>query len=78
MLDLNLCEMKKKSNGLLIMLPIVSAIIWGAVIIGCSLKLSGTPYYAEISNILYGGVISHIIIIGAALGIQSKKMKNSE
>ncbi len=52
--------MKKKSNVLLVaMLPIASAIIWGAVFIGCSWKLKGTSGYEEIQNILYGGMMMH-------------------
>ena len=54
---------------------IASAIVWGAVIVGCSLKLKGTPYYEEISPILFAGVIIHFILIWAPLGIQFKKMK---
>jgi len=36
---------------------IVSAIVWGAVIIGCSLALKSTECYGEIQNILVAGVI---------------------
>jgi len=35
----------------------VSAIVWGAVIIGCSLALKSTECYGEIQNILVAGVI---------------------
>ena len=52
--------MKKSKIGYFI---IASAIVWGAVIIGCSLKLKGTPYYDEISPILIGGAIFHLIFI---------------
>jgi len=45
------------------MFIIASAIVWGAVIIGCSSALSGTGCYDEIKNILVGGVITHIILI---------------
>lgn len=56
--------MKKSKEGYAnIYVPIVSAVVWGAVIIGCSLALKGTGYYKEISNILYGGVIAHVVII---------------
>lgn len=37
--------MKKGKIGYYI---IASAIIWGAVIIGCSLKLKGTPCYTNL------------------------------
>jgi hypothetical protein len=43
-----------------------SAIIWGAVIIGCSLTLKGTECYSEIQNILVGGTFAHIILLGGA------------
>ena len=54
--------MKKKtlSIGALI---IGSAIIWGAVIVGCSFALKGTECYQEIQNILVGGTITHLILI---------------
>ena len=70
-------DKKKKPIGMTVaMLPIVSAIIWGAVIIGCSLKLKDTGGYEEIQNILYGGVITHLILIGGVIGgIVGKKKK---
>ena len=70
-------DKKKKSIGMTVaMLPIASAIIWGAVIIGCSLKLKGTGGYEEIQNILFGGVATHIILIGGTIaGIVRKKKK---
>jgi len=40
-------DKKKQTIGIFI---IASAIIWGAVIIGCSLKLKGTGCYDEISH----------------------------
>jgi len=64
--------MKKKNVGYLI---IASAIIWGLVIIGCALKLKGTEYYQEISPILVGGVVTHIILIWTPLGVLFKKKK---
>ncbi len=70
--------MNKKSFGTLI---IVSAIIWGAVIIGCSLKLKGTGYYDDISNILYAGVITHLLLvwlIGGAVFRKSNKLKEKD
>ncbi len=54
---------------------IASAIIWAAVIIGCSIVLSGTECYGKIQNILVGGVITHLIIIWAPLAMMMKKMK---
>ncbi|MBC8319669.1 MAG: hypothetical protein H8E34_02990 [Bacteroidetes bacterium] len=55
---------------------IASAIVWGAVIVGCSLKLKGTPYYEEISPILFGGVIVHLILIWTPLGVMLRKLKD--
>jgi hypothetical protein len=62
--------MKKKSVGIYI---IASAIVWGAVIIGCSLKLRGTGCYDEISFILIGGVIFHLLFIWSPLAIQFRQ-----
>ena len=67
--------MKKGAIGYFI---IGSAIIWGAVIIGCSLKLRGTSYYQEISSILYGCMITHLILIWVPLVSQFKKKANTE
>lgn len=65
--------MKKNTIGALI---IASAIIWGIVMIACSLKLKGTECYDQISLILFGGVISHLILIwGPMGGIIAKKKK---
>ncbi len=47
--------MKKRSIGSII---IASAIIWGAVLIGCSFSLKGTDCYEEIYLILFGGMIA--------------------
>lgn len=44
-----------------------SAIIWGAVILGCSFVLKGTECYDKIQNILVGGVLSHIVLIWGPL-----------
>ena len=52
---------------------IASAIVWGAVIIGCSLALKGTECYGEIQNILVAGVISHLILIWGPLVAQARK-----
>lgn len=61
-------KMKKTaltSGGLII----ASAIIWGAVIIGCSFALKGTECYSEIQNILVGGTFAHIILIGGGTSV---------
>ena len=65
----------KKSIGLFI---IASAIIWGAVIIGCSLKLKGTEGYAKISNILHAGAGIHLLFIWGPLAILYVKEKKEE
>ncbi|MCD4729133.1 MAG: hypothetical protein K8R74_00925 [Bacteroidales bacterium] len=67
--------MKKTNVGYLI---IASAIIWGAVIVGCSYKLKGTECYEAISNILFAGVIMHFLLIWAPLGSQLRKKKEGE
>jgi hypothetical protein len=67
--------MKKKSIGGFI---IASTIIWGAVIIGCALKLDDTSMYEEISFILYGGVIFHLIFIWGTLAVQLKARKEKK
>jgi hypothetical protein len=68
-------DKKKKSIGLFIM---ASAIIWGAVIIGCALKLKGTACFDEISYILSAGAVFHLFFIWGPLAIQFKKMKKEE
>ena len=66
-------QMKKSTLGALI---IASALIWGAVIIGCSLALKGTECYDKIQNILVAGVITHIILIwGPLVALASKGRK---
>lgn len=52
-----------------------SAIIWGAVIIGCSLKLKGTGYYDQISPVLIGGTLAHLLFIWGPLAAQFLKNK---
>jgi len=67
--------MKKKAwtiGGLII----ASAIIWGAVIIGCSFALKGTECYSEIQNILIGGASAHFILIWVPMGALIKKKPN--
>ena len=68
-------DKKKKSIGLFI---IASAIIWGAVIIACSLKLKGTGCFDEISYILSAGAAFHLLFIWGPLAIQFIKTKKEE
>jgi hypothetical protein len=67
--------MSKKSIGFYI---IASALIWGAVIIACSLKLQGTTCYDDIKFILVGGVITHLLFIWGPLGILFRKIKEEK
>lgn len=55
-----------------------SAIIWGAVILGCSYALRGTECYDEIQNILVAGAATHIILIWGPLGMLFMKANISE
>lgn len=56
--------MKKGKMGYLI---ISSAIVWGAVIIGCAMVLKGTPYKDDVIRILAGGTVFHMLFIWAPL-----------
>ena len=67
--------MKKRSVGALI---IGSAIIWGLVILGCAYKLRGTGCYQEISTILIGGVVAHLILNWAPIALLLKKGGNGK
>lgn len=66
---------KMKSIGPFI---IASAIIWGAVILGCSVILKGTGCFNEISYILSAGAGVHLVLIWGPLAIQFKKIKKEE
>lgn len=57
---------------------IASAIIWGAVIVACSLALKETGCYDQIKNILVGGVITHLILIWGPLIAIAKKGKTNQ
>ncbi|NNG27839.1 MAG: hypothetical protein HKM87_09960 [Ignavibacteriaceae bacterium] len=67
--------MKKNNIGYFI---IASAIIWGAVIIGCAIILKGTPYKDDVAYILYSGTIIHLIFIWGTLATQIKKSKGDQ
>lgn len=62
--------MKKSKNGYFI---IGSAIIWGAVMIGCSFALKGTECYPRIQIILFFGVVTHLLFIWGPLLKKRKK-----
>ena len=57
---------------------IASAIIWGAVILGCSSALKGTECYSEIQNILAAGAGIHLILIwGPLIGVIKRVKEKS-
>lgn len=66
--------MEKKKNVLGYYI-IGSAIIWGAVIVGCALKLKGTDCFNEIALILSSAAAIHLIVIWGPLAAQLKKQK---
>ena len=59
---------------------LASALIWGAVMLGCSFKLKGTGCYDEISSLLSGAAGIHLIIIWGPLVSQlvMSKKRNPE
>jgi hypothetical protein len=52
---------------------IASAIVWGAVILGCSLSLKGTACYDKIQNVLVGGFLAHLLLIWGPMTIFIRK-----
>ena len=64
----------KKISRILGMLIIGSAIIWAAIIVGCSSALSGTECYDNIKYILSGGVIAHILLIWGPAAVIIRKI----
>ena len=67
-------EKKKKSIGLFI---IISALIWGAVIVASAYVLKGTECYDKVQNVLIGGVFAHMFFIWGPLALVFKKTKES-
>ena len=63
------------ANGNLGYFILASAIVWSAVIIGCAVILKGTSYYNEISPVLTGGMLFHLLFIWGPLGALSRKKK---
>lgn len=55
-----------------------SAIIFGAIILGCSTALSGTECYDKIQNYLVIGFIAHLLFIWGPLAAAAKKEKNTK
>jgi len=52
--------MQKRKVGLLIL---VSALIWAAIIISCSVVLKNTDCYGKIQNLLVTGVVCHLLFV---------------
>ena len=70
-------EKKSKSRGINILIGsaiLGSSLIWGAVIVGCSLKLSGTECYDNISNILILAASFHLLLVWVPLAATLKKL----
>ena len=63
-------DKKIKSIGAFI---IASALIWGTVMVGSSMALKGTECYQNIQNILFGGFITHLILIWGPMTILFRK-----
>lgn len=57
---------------------IAGAIIWAAVIVGCSYVLQGTECYPQIQYILTGGILAHIILIWGPMALSYKKMRENK
>lgn len=69
--------MKNKKNSVYAVLIIASAIVWGLVILGCSISLKGTGCYEQISSILFGGAASHLILVYPLLINRLKRSKSA-
>jgi len=54
---------------------ILSAVIWGAVMIFTSVALKGTEFKEEISRIIQGASAAHLLFIWAPIGIIFNKEK---
>lgn len=55
--------MKTRKNNVFAISILTSAIVWGLVIVGCSISLKETGCYEHISAILFGGAAAHIIVV---------------
>ena len=78
MFNMTILWSKKKSvfkSGLTI---ILSALIWGGVLIWTSTVLKGTPYKDEIRNVISGATSAHLLFIWAPLGILNQKLKKEK
>lgn len=52
---------------------VANAIVWGAVIIGCSLALKGTGAYKEIQTILAVGAVASMSVVSMIVIGKQKK-----
>ena len=57
---------------------IVNACIWAFVMIMSSRALSGTGAFEQIQNILSGGTIASLLVVGGGLGGLTKALKSKE
>jgi len=63
----------KFNPGLII---ILSAVIWGSLMIGASIVLKGTEFKEDVTRIVQSGAAAHLLFIWAPLGIiHSKERK---
>lgn len=69
--------MKTKKNNIYAISIITSSIVWGLVMVGCSLSLKGTGCYEGISTILFGGATSHLIVVFPLLINRLKSYKEN-
>ena len=53
---------------------IASGLIWAMMIIGCALILRGTEYKDDVTLMLTGGVVAHLLIIWFPLIRQIAKL----
>ena len=55
---------------------LVNACIWAFTMIMISKALSGTGAYEQIQNILSGGTIASLLVVGGGLGGLAKKLNS--
>lgn len=70
--------MKNKKNLSAGMIIIISALIWGAIIVWCAYELKGTEYKDKITHIISGGAIMHFITVWAPIGLLAAKQKKEK
>lgn len=69
--------MKAKNNSIYAIAIIASALVWGLVIVGCSISLKGTACYEQINVILFGGAGSHLLVVYPLLINHKKSSKRN-